>query len=245
MAVTKRLRFEIFRRDNHACRYCGAAAPDVKLTVDHVTPTALGGNDKPENLVTACSDCNSGKTSSSPDAPVVDDVSQDAIRWAKALERAARQAMDKQIDAENYHDWFDDTWSKWGVGEGKDRRPLPRPDSWKRSVSAFMAAGLKLPLLDECVEIAMTTHRVAPSDKFRYMCGIAWKKITELQDAAREILSVAESDPDPDPDSELKVNARIRLAVFSHVVYAHHVNTALSGVVDGYTHLQVPVSSSA
>ncbi|MEU5976310.1 hypothetical protein [Streptomyces sp. NPDC047315] len=25
MAVSKRLRYEILRRDNHACRYCGAA----------------------------------------------------------------------------------------------------------------------------------------------------------------------------------------------------------------------------
>ena len=32
MAVSKRLRFEILRRDNHACRYCGQMAPDVKLT---------------------------------------------------------------------------------------------------------------------------------------------------------------------------------------------------------------------
>lgn len=33
MAVSKRLRYEILRRDDHACRYCGDRAPDVKLTV--------------------------------------------------------------------------------------------------------------------------------------------------------------------------------------------------------------------
>ena len=54
MAVTKRMRFEILRRDNHACRYCGATAPDVKLAVDHVTPVALGGTDSPDNLVASC-----------------------------------------------------------------------------------------------------------------------------------------------------------------------------------------------
>jgi len=31
MAVSKRLRFEILRRDDHACRYCGATAPEAKL----------------------------------------------------------------------------------------------------------------------------------------------------------------------------------------------------------------------
>ncbi|MFF8482376.1 HNH endonuclease [Streptomyces antibioticus] len=63
MAVSKRLRYEIFRRDNHTCRYCGASAPNVPLRVDHVTPVALGGSDKPENLVTSCEPCNSGKSS--------------------------------------------------------------------------------------------------------------------------------------------------------------------------------------
>lgn len=57
MAVSKRTRFEVLRRDNHTCRYCGQAAPDVKLTVDHVTPVALGGTDDPANLVTACAEC--------------------------------------------------------------------------------------------------------------------------------------------------------------------------------------------
>ncbi|AWN05089.1 HNH endonuclease [Gordonia phage Easley] len=40
MAVSKRLRYEILRRDNHTCRYCGATAPDVPLTVDHVVPVS-------------------------------------------------------------------------------------------------------------------------------------------------------------------------------------------------------------
>lgn len=63
MAVSKRLRYEVLRRDSHTCRYCGASAPDVLLRVDHVTPVALGGTDTPENLVTACDPCNSGKSS--------------------------------------------------------------------------------------------------------------------------------------------------------------------------------------
>lgn len=88
MAVSKRLRYEILRRDNHACRYCGATAPTVKLNVDHVIPQALGGSDKPTNLVTACADCNSGKTSSLPNATPVADVEQGALREAIEARRA-------------------------------------------------------------------------------------------------------------------------------------------------------------
>ena len=54
MSITKRLRYEVLRRDDHKCRYCGADATDSKPTVDHVVPVALGGSDEPDNLVTAC-----------------------------------------------------------------------------------------------------------------------------------------------------------------------------------------------
>lgn len=94
MAVSKRLRYEVLRRDNHACRYCGASAPDVKLNVDHVIPTSLGGSDKPTNLVTACADCNSGKTSSLPNATPVSDVEQEAFR--KAVENRVRPSHDPE-----------------------------------------------------------------------------------------------------------------------------------------------------
>jgi 5-methylcytosine-specific restriction endonuclease McrA len=32
-AISKRRRYEILRRDGHACRYCGATASRVKLAV--------------------------------------------------------------------------------------------------------------------------------------------------------------------------------------------------------------------
>lgn len=110
MALSKRLRYEILRRDNHACRYCGATAPDVKLTVDHVVPVALGGSDEASNLVTACAGCNSGKTSSSPDAPIVEDVTADAIRWASAMERAAEIQRRKQDEIDQFLRWFHQAW---------------------------------------------------------------------------------------------------------------------------------------
>jgi|GEM_PF-1936037 len=88
MAVSKRLRYEILRRDNHACRYCGATAPGVKLNVDHVIPKSLGGADVPTNLVTSCADCNAGKTSSMPNAMPVADVNQETFRQAAELKQA-------------------------------------------------------------------------------------------------------------------------------------------------------------
>ncbi len=58
----KRLRFEILKRDGFRCRYCGRTALMVCLQVDHVIAVANGGDDSPGNLVTACVDCNGGKS---------------------------------------------------------------------------------------------------------------------------------------------------------------------------------------
>lgn len=56
------LRFEVFQRDQFTCQYCGRKAPEVKLEVDHRIPVADGGTDSFDNLITACSDCNQGKS---------------------------------------------------------------------------------------------------------------------------------------------------------------------------------------
>lgn len=113
MAISRRLRFEILRRDNHACRYCGRRAPDVELTVDHVIPTTLGGSDDPSNLVAACSDCNSGKSSVPADAPLVAEVAADALRWRRAIEQAQIEfAAERQL-VQSLLTQFEHAWRSW------------------------------------------------------------------------------------------------------------------------------------
>ena len=60
-AMSKKLRFEVFKRDGFTCQYCGRMAPDVVLEVDHINAVANGGNNDIMNLVTSCFDCNRGK----------------------------------------------------------------------------------------------------------------------------------------------------------------------------------------
>jgi hypothetical protein len=62
MAIGKRLRFEVLKRDGFRCRYCGASPVGALLQLDHVVPQSKGGTDDAANLVTACRDCNSGKS---------------------------------------------------------------------------------------------------------------------------------------------------------------------------------------
>ena len=48
----------IYKRDNHTCQYCGSTR---HLTIDHIIPRCRGGDDSWENLVVACSSCNTKK----------------------------------------------------------------------------------------------------------------------------------------------------------------------------------------
>ncbi len=61
-SITKKTRFEVFKRDSFTCQYCGAKAPDVVLEVDHLNPVKHGGDNDLLNLITSCFVCNRGKS---------------------------------------------------------------------------------------------------------------------------------------------------------------------------------------
>lgn len=60
--ISKKIRFEVFKRDSFTCQYCGASAPEAILQVDHIDPISKGGEDEMVNYITACQACNSGKS---------------------------------------------------------------------------------------------------------------------------------------------------------------------------------------
>lgn len=203
MTVSRRLRYEILRRDNHACRYCGQMAPEIKLTVDHVVPVALGGPDDAGNLVTACSDCNAGKSSTNPDAPLVDDVSADALRWAKATERAAAIQAENQAGADWRRQVFLEVWNGWTYPtterDEQDRwvpvqKNLPLPAGWRESIDRFYQLGLDGLVLEEAIRCAMEKPNVTADKTFRYFCGVCWGKIREIQAVAAALIAKEDAD---------------------------------------------------
>lgn len=60
--IRKSVRFEVFKRDNFTCQYCGAKAPEVVLHLDHINPVSKGGDSEIINLLTSCEPCNLGKS---------------------------------------------------------------------------------------------------------------------------------------------------------------------------------------
>lgn len=61
MAISKKRRFEVFKRDNFTCQYCGRKTPEVILEIDHIIPKKKKGKDDIQNLITSCFECNRGK----------------------------------------------------------------------------------------------------------------------------------------------------------------------------------------
>jgi len=178
--VSKRLRYEILRRDGFKCRYCGAVAAETELRVDHVVPTALGGSSEPSNLATACDPCNSGKSSVPPDAPVVDQVADDALRWAAAMERAAADMEAKLKERDGQNAVFLDEWNSYASGG----QHLPLDPTWNATLVRLRTAGLTDRLIIEAVSATMGAQKVLPENRFRYFCGVSWNMITQLQEAA-------------------------------------------------------------
>lgn len=188
MAISKRTRFEVLRRDNYTCRYCRSA--ENALTVDHVTPVALGGSDAPDNLVAACKDCNAGKSSSAPDSSLVADIAQDAVRWAKAIEEVAaiRSADKRKRDA--YVRRFVKKWDTWKWGPVEKRMTIPKDSDWKPSIWQFYELGLPIGEVEDAVDIACSNGRVYTDDTWRYFCGVCWRKVKDMQEAARAVIEV-------------------------------------------------------
>lgn len=94
MAVGKRLRFEVLKRDGFLCVYCGATAKATQLHVDHIVPVSKGGSDDPSNLTTSCETCNLGKS----DVELHEANPRVAVPLAEAVARAeaAAQLADAQ-----------------------------------------------------------------------------------------------------------------------------------------------------
>jgi len=189
-SISRRLRYEILRRDDNTCRYCGGKAPDVALTIDHVVPVVLGGSDDPTNLVAACKDCNAGKSSSSPDAAIVARVSDEQLRWAAALKVAARQALAEQEALMTRLEPFFDYWYSLVPGYRHGNPGWELPSNWASQIAGLLAGGLPDAIVTDAMHVALTTRGV--DNRFRYFMGIVRNRLAELHVQAQKLIENGE-----------------------------------------------------
>lgn len=166
--VSKRTRFEIFKRDGFVCQYCGAHPPEVLLHCDHIHPVAEGGSSDPDNLITACEACNQGK-GAVPLSAVPDGLAERAARVAEseaqiagysAVIRARRERVEQDV---------------WRVVEALNGEQEVRRD-WFRSVQQFVEK-LGAESTIDAAEIARGAKPWSERQRFLYFCGICWNMI--------------------------------------------------------------------
>lgn len=189
MAVSKRLRYEVLRRDNHACRYCGATAPATTLTVDHVLPKALGGTDEATNLVAACYPCNAGKSSASPDSSLIADVNADALRWNRARVVAAemiRAETDRREDiASEVIEFWEDHIRCADPGEGAEESILMWYDRGLDPMDMMW-------LIVNVVAPKWDSGSVATANLWSYFAGCCWTRLRQIEASAQALIDNGE-----------------------------------------------------
>lgn len=174
--ISKKLRFDIFKRDSFSCLYCGQTPPAVVLEVDHIIPVCKGGGNNPDNLVTACFSCNRGK-GGVPLTVTPESLSDQAerIKEGEAQLKAFRKvikAQKERIEA--------DAWSVVRALYGESRDTANRAEFL--SIKKFLE---KLPVesVSDAAETAYAKFTNTESRRFKYFCGICWNIIRSDADA--------------------------------------------------------------
>ncbi len=198
--LSKRTRFEVFKRDGFRCAYCGRTPPDVLLHVDHIVAVANGGGNDAANLVTACADCNLGKSSVplTAVAASLEKQADDARERAEQVRAYNALLADLRTEAER------DATEVWEAFSSS----LPWPEDFQgtgvvardddlRSIRYFLTRLPKAELLN-AVEIAAAAEargrvkttftrledsqvKIGCDERFRYFCGIVWRMIRQRE----------------------------------------------------------------
>ena len=170
-ALSKKLRFEIFKRDAFTCQYCGGHPPEQILHVDHIVPVAEGGENNIDNLVTSCSACNLGKGATpltSVPLSLADKVKliaeqEEQIRGYNAILRGKRDRVEDEA---------------WEVAEALKHGAMKDGihKDYFRSIRMFVE---KLGVFEclEAADIARSKRPYSNVQAFKYFCGICWNKI--------------------------------------------------------------------
>lgn len=176
--MSKKLRFEVFKRDGFKCQYCGAHPPSVILEPDHITPVAEGGTNAMDNLVTACFSCNRGKGARSLNV-----VPQSLASKAKLVKEAEEQLAGYAEIMEARRNRIED--ELWRVAEVIDpgSSSLGMSRDWTASIRRFNEK-LGVHQVLEAAEIARARWPYGGKRTFLYFCGICWNMVRDMEGGA-------------------------------------------------------------
>lgn len=170
-AISKKVRFDVFKRDSFTCQYCGAHPPTAVLHLDHIEPLALGGRNHIDNYFTACEPCNLGKSATS-----LSEIPQSLKDKAAAIAEREMQlagyqkVMDeKRLRLEEEAAQVAEIYEEHNPGFTLSATALV-------SVRKFIDA-IGVHAVCDAMEQAWTRPTVRRGKEFKYFCGICWNII--------------------------------------------------------------------
>lgn len=169
--ISKKLRFEIFKRDLFCCQYCGKTPPSAILEVDHIVPVVSGGKNEVDNLLTSCFDCNRGKgkhelntlpESTSQKTAVLKEKEEQYVEYQK-IQLQVEHRITEEIYLINglYNYYFPDHYLDKGFANGSVRNFL-KELGYNEVYDSMTKA---------CAKINHKHYVI------KYFCGICWNKI--------------------------------------------------------------------
>jgi len=170
-AVSKKARFEVFKRDLFCCAYCGRKPPHTTLEVDHINPVANGGGNEQSNLITSCFDCNRGKSDRLLTS-VPESLSDRAarVKECEAQLKAYRKVMDEHKSRIDRDVWLV-IHALFGDGCSEIRK------DWYSSIARFNESLDLYDVVDAADIASFKVGRKRDCEVFSYFCGICWNKI--------------------------------------------------------------------
>ncbi len=174
-SLSKKTRFDVFKRDGFKCMYCGAHPPGVLLVVDHVVPVASGGGNDIDNLVSACEPCNQGKGA------------RELGAVPEGLAEKAAAVAEREAQLKGYHDVMEGKRDRldaqaWQLMNGWRVEQDSAPKDWMNSMRMFIDK-LGFHEAREAIEIADAKNFHSEVKTWKYFCGICWNKLRELTNA--------------------------------------------------------------
>lgn len=172
-AISAKKRFDIFKRDGFVCTYCGGHPPNVVLHIDHIVAVARGGHGGDDNLTTACDRCNLGKGAG------------DLSVAPMSLPEKAAMVREKEAQLRGYYEVMEAARNRleqeaWQIVAAFDETKDRFPRDWLQSIKRFIERLGFHETLD-AMDIARTKQPYYENPRFKYFCGICWKKITDLE----------------------------------------------------------------
>jgi len=170
-SISKKVRFEVFKRDGFTCQYCGNHPPAVILEPDHIDPVANGGTNRMDNLVTSCFDCNRGKA-----ARLLSDVPKSLMDKAEEVKERESQIKGYQKIMRSVRTRIDREAQQVCEIYERYNEGYTLTDASLRTVRGFLEK-LDLHVVLDAMENAYTKQTVRRGYEFKYFCGICWNII--------------------------------------------------------------------